>query len=51
MNCPDCKGSIDLKKVNKMTDITGNADFLQLDEIYYKCPKCKKEFEAEDLEE
>ena len=48
MNCPDCKGQVELDLCNMAEDIHGE---LRCCEEYYRCPKCKQEYEIRDLME
>ena len=49
MNCPDCRGQVKMDYIDSW--IGGVFDDTSKIEPYYKCPKCKAEFEPEDLEE
>ena len=48
--CPDCRGLVELKEVNQM--VMGKDDLsIFVEEQYFKCPKCRKEFDLDTLEE
>lgn len=48
--CPDCKGQVELVEMNQM--VMGKDDLsVFCEEKYLKCPKCRKEFNPEDVEE
>ena len=50
MNCPDCKVQIELELIEECSDVDEIRNGI-LEEPYFKCPKCKSEFEPSDLEE
>ncbi len=48
MNCPDCKGQVKLELLSRITGV----DYEEIDsEPFYFCPKCKSNYDPEDLEE
>lgn len=51
--CPDCRG-VELKLVQQCCEDLTDPDNIKqymLSDQFYKCPKCKTEFDLEDLEE
>lgn len=49
-SCPDCRGNIELVEVRQM--VMGEKDPAALcEEHYLKCPRCKTEFDPEDVDE
>lgn len=53
MDCPDCKGSVEMElmKVYVHAPYEPEEGECEIVDPYYKCPKCKQEFDKEDLEE
>ena len=55
MNCPDCICGVELVKECNWHGIKDGefcgvpVGHMEADKPYYKCPKCKKEFDQEDL--
>ena len=50
MNCPECKGSVELELTDELHD-KDYRDIILANAYHYKCPNCKTEFDPENLEE
>lgn len=48
MNCPDCRNS---KLEIICTCLDNDGELIAMEDSIYKCPKCKQEYNPEDLEE
>ena len=46
--CPDCKGNIEMELIDTMY-LDYKESYQKLANPYYKCSKCKQEYDEEDL--
>jgi len=50
MNCPDCRGQVELEK-HYVYHSDPDDDEGELESPIYCCPKCRANFDPEDLED
>ena len=51
MNCPDCSGQVELEIIDTME--YGETNYgvrVEIEGFYYRCPKCKQEYDEESFE-
>jgi uncharacterized protein YbaR (Trm112 family) len=46
MNCPDCRGQVELEFWENFT-----TDKMPMEDGYYRCPKCQQTYNPEDIDE